>query len=146
MSAGRQSVYVVDDDDAVRESLVFLLSVEGLHVEGYSRADRFLAALPPVQSGCVIVDMNMPGVNGLELLRALKERHARLPAILISGQAGMATRLAAFSRGAFDVVSKPFQDNIILRAVRAALAEAAADPCGIGPATPAFADQSCGSL
>ncbi|MBS0561626.1 MAG: response regulator [Proteobacteria bacterium] len=146
MSVCRHTVYVVDDDDAVRESLVFLLGVEGLHVQGFPRAECLLKALPPRPRGCIVADMHMPGAGGLDLLRVLNEHGVRLPVILISGQGSMATRLAAFASGAFEVIAKPFQDNAIVRTVRAALAKAAADPCGIGPPQVMFADQPSGSL
>jgi two-component system response regulator FixJ len=113
-------VYVIDDDDAVRDSLLFLLDVDGLRGRGFASAEAFLAA-PKAASGCIVTDLRMPGMEGTDLLRLLPWQGVHLPVILITGHGDLAAAARAVAAGAFDVIEKPFQDNAILGAVRAAL-------------------------
>ncbi len=122
------AVYVIDDDDAVRDSLLFLLDVEGLRGQGFASADAFLAALPLPFSGCVVTDLKMPGLDGADLLRLLPERGIRMPVIVITGQGDAPAAARALAAGAFDFIEKPFQDTAILGAIRAALTTGEPDP------------------
>lgn len=113
-------VHIVDDDEAVRQSLAFLLSTAGIPVRLYDSATAFVAALPGVQGGCLITDVRMPGMTGLELLRELGARSVPLPAIVITGQGDIPLAVEAMKAGAVDFIEKPFEEEAILRAVRVA--------------------------
>ncbi len=114
-------VHIVDDDDGVRQSLAFLLSSAGLPVRLYNSATAFLAALASIQGGCLITDMRMPDMTGLELLRELRARTIGLPAIVITGHGDVPLAVEAMKAGAVDFIEKPFEEQAILDAVRAAL-------------------------
>jgi two-component system response regulator FixJ len=114
-------VHIVDDDEAVRQSLAFLLSSAGLAVRVYDSASAFLAGLAGVKGGCLITDIRMPGMTGLELLHALKSKACGLPAIVITGHGDVALAVEAMKAGAVDFIEKPFDQEAILAAVRAAL-------------------------
>jgi two-component system response regulator FixJ len=124
-------VYVIDDDDAVRESLLFLLDVEGFRAHGFASADDFLDTAPMPTSGCIVTDLRMPGLDGPTLLRLLPERGVGLPAIVITGHGDAAAAARALAAGAFDFLEKPFQDTAILGAIRAALANGQPDPARV---------------
>jgi two-component system response regulator FixJ len=113
-------VHIVDDDDAVRQSLAFLLSTAGIPVRVYESATAFVAALPKVQGGCLITDMRMPGMTGLELLAALRAKSVSMPAIVITGHGDIPLAVDAMKAGAVDFIEKPFEEEAILRAVRLA--------------------------
>jgi two-component system, LuxR family, response regulator FixJ len=113
-------VHIVDDDDAVRQSLAFLLSTAGVAVRVYDSAADFLAGLGEAQVGCLITDVRMPEVTGIQLLHALKERAIRIPAIVITGHGDIPLAVEAMKAGAFDFIEKPFEEEAILRAVRGA--------------------------
>lgn len=123
---GSPAVYVIDDDDAVRDSLLFLLGVDGLHGQGFASAEAFLAA-PKAAFGCIVTDLRMPGMEGTDLLRLLPLQGVHLPVILITGHGDMAAAARALAAGAFDVIEKPFQAGAILGAVRAALSRGKPD-------------------
>jgi two-component system response regulator FixJ len=114
-------VYIVDDDEAVRQSLAFLLGSAGLAVRLYDSATAFLAGLASVKGGCLITDMRMPDMTGLELLRALKAKGCGLPAIVITGHGDVPLAVEAMKAGAVDFIEKPFDEEVILHAVQAAL-------------------------
>ena len=120
-------VHIVDDDEAVRQSLAFLLSSAGLAVRVYDSATAFLAGLASVQGGCLITDMRMPDMTGLELLRQLKTKACDLPAIVITGHGDVPLAVEAMKDGAIDFIEKPFDDEAILTAVRDALERGAGD-------------------
>jgi len=113
-------VHIVDDDEAVRQSLAFLLSTAGIPVRLYDSATAFVAALSGVQGGCLITDVRMPGMTGLDLLRALDAKSVNLPAIVITGHGDIALAVEAMKAGAVDFIEKPFDEEAILRAVRLA--------------------------
>ena len=119
--AADRTVFVVDDDAAALGSLVMLLRSDGLNPSGFSSAAAFLETLPPDARGCVVSDVRMPGMNGVELLRALKERRCALPVILITGHADVTEAVQAMKAGAAEFVQKPFESEVILRLVRASL-------------------------
>jgi len=114
-------VHIVDDDEAVRQSLAFLLSSAGHAVRLYDSATSFLAGLPGVKSGCVITDIRMPAMTGIELLHELKAKSCGLPAIVITGHGDIALAVEAMKAGAVDFIEKPFDEEAILRAVQTAL-------------------------
>ncbi len=114
-------VHIVDDDAAVRESLAFLLSSAGVAVLLYDSATAFLAGLPEIKGGCLITDMRMPGMTGLELLHVLKAKACALPAIVVTGHGDVPLAVEAMKAGAVDFIEKPFDQERILHAVQAAL-------------------------
>jgi two-component system response regulator FixJ len=114
-------VHVIDDDGAMRESLVFLLRTANIRARAYESATAFLDALPRESSGCVVTDVRMPGLSGLELLRRLKELEVALPVIVITGHADVPLAVEAMKGGAADFIEKPFDDEVLLASVRAAL-------------------------
>jgi two-component system, LuxR family, response regulator FixJ len=114
-------VHVIDDDEAVRESIDFLLRAAGLSVRTYDSATSFLEAAPKIAAGCIITDVRMPGLSGLELLRRLQEMQVGLPVIVITGHGDVPLAVEAMKCGAVDFLEKPFDDDVLLASVRAAL-------------------------
>jgi len=119
--ASDPTVYVIDDDDAVRESLAFLLKTSGMAVRSYDGAAAFLADLGNLGAGCVITDVRMPEIDGMELLRRLRKQGVTLPVIVITGHGDVPLAVEAMKIGALDFFEKPFDDEALLTAVRAAL-------------------------
>jgi two-component system response regulator FixJ len=113
-------VHIVDDDEAVRQSLAFLLSSAGHAVRLYDSATAFLADAG-AKGGCLITDIRMPGMTGLELLQALKAKACGLPAIVITGHGDIPLAVEAMKAGAVDFIEKPFDETAILNAVKGAL-------------------------
>jgi len=114
-------VHVVDDDHAVRKSLSFLLASDGLAVRAHESAVAFLDDLDQPGRGCVVTDVRMPEVDGIELLRRLNARGSKMPVIVITGHADVPLAVEAMKHGAVDFIEKPFGDDAFLGAVRAAL-------------------------
>ena len=114
-------VYVVDDDDAVRESLEFLLSSSQLPVRTYNSAAAFLASLPQLVSGCIITDVRMPDVSGIDLLKRLTELDIKIPVIVITGHGDVPLAVEAMKLGAVDFFEKPFDGDKIVAAVQTAM-------------------------
>jgi two-component system response regulator FixJ len=121
--ASDRTVFVVDDDEAALDSLVMLLRSDGLNPRGFSSADKFLDALTPEARGCIISDVRMPGMDGVQLIRALKSMHCLLPVIVITGHADVTVAVQAMKSGAAEFIQKPFESELILRLVRACLEE-----------------------
>jgi two-component system, LuxR family, response regulator FixJ len=113
-------VHVIDDDEAVRQSLAFLLASSGLPVRLYESAMSFLDALTALQPGCVLTDVRMPGMSGLDLQRELTARRINLPVIIMTGHGDVQLAVEAMKAGAVDFIEKPFSDEAILTAIRAA--------------------------
>jgi two-component system response regulator FixJ len=120
-------VYVVDDDEAVRDSLSMLLEACGHRVRSFGLATEFLDAAPALPLGCLIVDIRMPEMDGLELQRHLNDRSLRFPMIVITGHGDVPLAVRAMKAGALDFIEKPFASQTILASVEAALATLAAD-------------------
>lgn len=114
-------VHVIDDDDAARDSLAFLFESADIAVRSYASAAAFLAVAPSLSDGCVVTDVRMPEINGIEMLKRLKAKGIGLPVIVITGHADIALAVEAMKSGAVDFMEKPFDDEAMLRAVRAAL-------------------------
>jgi two-component system response regulator FixJ len=115
------AVHVIDDDEAVRQSLAFLLRANEIEVQTYDSGTAFLGVAPQLKSGCIITDVRMPEISGIELLRRLKELKIFLPVIVITGHGDVPLAVEAMKFGAADFLEKPFDDEILLSAVRAAL-------------------------
>ncbi|HEV2677345.1 MAG TPA: response regulator FixJ [Aliidongia sp.] len=114
-------VHLIDDDEGVRQAVAFLLSSAGLAVRVHESAVAFLDALPSLQPGCIVSDVRMPGMDGLELQRRLKTLGVTLPMIIMTGHADVSLAVEAMKAGAVDFIEKPFDDDLILSAIRAAL-------------------------
>jgi len=127
-------VHIVDDDAAVRQSLAFLLGSAGLAVRLYDSAAAFLAGLTKVKGGCLITDLRMPGMTGLELLHELRAKSCDLPAIVVTGHGDVPLAVEAMKAGATDFIEKPFDQQAILNAVQAALERCGRSDSGEGPA------------
>jgi two-component system response regulator FixJ len=119
----RSNIYIVDDDDAVRDSLETLLSASGYKVRGFASPREFLAVAGTIEFGCVLVDLQMPGMDGLELKNRLNQRNIDLPVVVVTGHADVATAVAAMRAGAKDFIEKPFTDEAILAGIRMGLAD-----------------------
>lgn len=113
--------HVVDDDPAVREGLCALLGSVGIPTRAYASAQEFLAVAKPGMGGCVVVDVRMPGMSGLELLQALKARDIGIPVIVITGHGDVPMAVRAMKAGAVDFLLKPFNEQELLDRVRASL-------------------------
>ena len=122
MKALSPMVFIVDDDDAVRASLGFLLKSVGIAATPLASAQAFLAAYDPLQPGCLLLDIRMPGMSGLELQQQLNLRGAINPVIFITGHGDVPMAVAAMKDGAFDFVQKPFRDQDLIDRVQRALA------------------------
>lgn len=118
-----QLVHIVDDDEALRDSLAWLLKSTGLSVSAYASAEEFLAAWTPAMTGCIVLDVRMPGMSGLELHERLLERHSTLPIIFITGHGDVPMAVSALKRGAVDFIEKPFDDQELLKLVEQSLAQ-----------------------
>jgi FixJ family two-component response regulator len=114
-------VFVVDDDRAMRDSLRWLLESIGLSVRTYATAAEFLDDHDPAQPGCLVLDVRMPGMSGLDLQTELAQRGAELPTIVVTGHAEVAMAVRAVKAGAIDFIEKPFSDQLLLDRVRQAL-------------------------
>jgi two-component system, LuxR family, response regulator FixJ len=114
-------VHVVDDDEAVRQSLQFLLESAGMAVQTQESAAAFLKVVREVEAGCVITDVRMPEVSGVDLLRRLRELELDLPVIVITGHGDIPLAVEAMKIGAADFFEKPFDDEMLLTSVRTAL-------------------------
>ena len=112
---------VIDDDEGLRESLAFLLRSAKLEVRSFDSAKAFLDVLPDAALGCVITDVRMPEMSGIELLRRLKELKIGVPVIVITGHGDIALAVEAMKIGAADFFEKPFDDDLLVASVRAAL-------------------------
>ena len=115
------TVFVVDDDRAMRDSLSWLLDSVGLRVRSYATAAEFLADHDPAQPGCLVLDVRMPGMSGLDLQAELARRGVELPTIVITGHAEVSMAVRAVKAGAIDFIEKPFSDQLLLDRVRQAL-------------------------
>ena len=121
MPSDQPIVHVIDDDDAIRQSLAFLLSTAKIEVKTHPSAAAFLEALPGLKPGCIITDVRMPGISGIELVRRLKELNVGAPVIVITGHGDVPLAVEAMKIGAADFLEKPFDDEVLLASVRSAL-------------------------
>ena len=113
-------VHLIDDDEDIRRALSFLLGTAGLAVKVYESASAFLETCNNFETGCVVSDVRMPGIDGLELLRQLRQKGARLPVVIMTGHADVPLAVGAMKAGAVDFIEKPFGDDVLLAAIEAA--------------------------
>ncbi|GEC59475.1 two-component system response regulator FixJ [Bradyrhizobium japonicum] len=124
----RRTILVIDDDPAMRDSLAFLLDVNGFAVTSYETATDFLDHLAGSTVDCIVSDIRMPGMSGLELVRKLKVDAVACPVILMTGHGDVALAVEAMKAGAVDFIEKPFEDEALLRAIGEALRTQSAAP------------------
>ena len=122
-TAAERTVFVVDDDDAARDSLVMLLKSDGMTSRGFASAPDFLATFHSAARGCIVTDLRMPSMDGIELIRALKGLGCLLPVIVITGHADVSRAVDAMKAGATDFIEKPYESEQLLRAVRGCVEE-----------------------
>jgi two-component system response regulator FixJ len=114
-------VHLIDDDDAVRGSLAFVLDSAGFGARTYASAEDFLAVQRDLVAGCIVTDIRMPAMNGLELVQELRRRGSTLPVIVITGHGDVPLAVEAMKAGVADFLEKPFDDELLLTAVRSAM-------------------------
>ena len=125
MSSVDVVVHIVDDEEAVRSSLAFLLDMAGFAVRTHASAQAFLDIAPGIKNGCLVTDLRMPDIDGVELLRRLNQAGAMLPAIVVTGHADVQMAVEAMKNGAMDFIEKPFSDETIIESIQRAVARAA---------------------
>ena len=121
MPPDKSIVHVIDDDEAVRQALAFQLGSAGMEVRTYESAAVFLEVAPTVQTGCIITDVRMPELSGIDLLRLLRELKLTVPVIVITAHGDIPLAVEAMRLGAMDFLEKPFEDEVLLASVRSAL-------------------------
>ena len=114
--------HIVDDDEAIRDALAWLLKSRGLPCTTYDSAETFLAAWTPAMSGCIVLDMRMTGMSGLDCFDQLRERESTLPVIFLTGHGDVPLAVATLKKGAFDFFEKPFNDNDLATRIEEAMA------------------------
>jgi two-component system response regulator FixJ len=122
--AHRGKVYVIDDDEAMRDSLDFLLGAADFNVTLFESAQHFLDALPGVDFGCVVSDVRMPGIDGIEMLKRLKSSRSPFPVVIMTGHGDVPLAVEAMKLGAVDFLEKPFEDDCLIGMIDIALKQA----------------------
>jgi two-component system response regulator FixJ len=115
-------VYVIDDDEGARQSLEFLLDCSGIRVRSFPSADAFLKSSPPLSGACIVTDVRMPGMSGVELAEELQRRSINVPTIVMTGHADVPLAIQAMKAGVADFIEKPFDDDVMLSAISKAMA------------------------
>jgi two-component system, LuxR family, response regulator FixJ len=118
------TVHVIDDDLAMRESIDFLLTAAEYDVQLYDSATAFLAVLPQAAFGCILSDVRMPGIDGLDLLKRLKAGSSKLPVLIMTGHGDVPLAVEAMKLGAIDFIEKPFDDDRLIALIDSALKQA----------------------
>lgn len=119
----QQTVYVVEDDEAVRDSLELLLKAEGKEVRTFPSAADFLGEYSEEMAGCIVLDIRMPGMDGMELQKKLNSRHSLLPIIFVTGHGDVPMAVDAMKEGAVDFIQKPYREEALLAKIEEALAK-----------------------
>ncbi|MCG8429366.1 MAG: response regulator transcription factor [Chromatiales bacterium] len=119
--SNESTVFVVDDDQAMRNSLKWLIESVGMKVETYGSADEFIRNYYPGRAGCLLLDVRMPGMSGLELQEHFIDHQIRIPIIIITGHGDVPMAVRAMKAGAVDFIEKPFNDELLLESIRNAL-------------------------
>src|ERR1700736_3001568 len=122
--SSKAKVYVIDDDEAMRDSLDFLLVSAGFNVALFETALRFLDSLPGLEFGCVVSDVRMPGLDGIELLNRMKAANSPFPIVIMTGHGDVPLAVEAMKLGAADFLEKPFEDDRLIGMIEAALGRA----------------------
>ena len=117
-------VYVIDDDEAMRDSLSFLLDSSGYSVTLFDNAQSFIDALPGLAFGCVVSDVRMPGIDGIEFLKWMKTQHSPFPILIMTGHGDVPLAVEAMKLGAVDFLEKPFEDDRLITMIESAIRQA----------------------
>lgn len=120
-------VHIVDDEESVRNSLAFLLGTAGFAVRTHASATAFLEVSGSIKNGCLVTDLRMPDIDGVELLRQLRSRDAMLPAIVVTGHGDVQMAVEAMKNGALDFIEKPFDDEVLIGSINRAVEHAASE-------------------
>ncbi|MCP3662208.1 MAG: response regulator transcription factor [Gammaproteobacteria bacterium] len=123
MNSTQSTVFIVDDDQAMRNSLKWLIESIGMPVETYESADAFIRNYYPGRAGCLLLDVRMPGMSGLDLQEYFLEQEIRIPIIIITGHGDVPMSVRAMKAGAVDFIEKPFNDELLLDSIRRALVQ-----------------------
>ena len=110
-------VHLVDDDEAIRRSVGFMLKTSGFHVRAYESGMELMKSAPHLEPGCILLDIRMPGMDGLEVQKALKEKGVTLPVIIMTGHGDVSLAVQAMKAGAIDFIEKPFEKALVLSAI-----------------------------
>lgn len=121
MASNDPTVFIVDDDEAVCQALSWLLKSTNMHAEIFSNAQDFLSSYTSNRKGCLLIDVRMPGMNGLELQEKLNALHNMLPVIILTGHGDIPMAVRAMRAGAFDFITKPFNNQVLLEQVQRAI-------------------------
>jgi len=124
-------VHIVDDEEPVRKSLAFLLTMTGFTVRAHESAASFLAAAKMIGKACLVTDLRMPDMSGVELLERLKDAGDLIPAVVITGHADVPMAVAAMKAGAVDFIEKPFEDEVLLEAIKRAASQLEEGPAPV---------------
>jgi two-component system response regulator FixJ len=122
--SGKAKVYIIDDDEAMRDSLNFLLDSADFDVMLFETAVNFLDALPELDFGCVVSDVRMPGLDGIELLKRMKQGNSTFPIVIMTGHGDVPLAVEAMKLGAVDFLEKPFEDDRLIGMIEAAIRQA----------------------
>ena len=128
MAIDNYTVHIVDDEEAVRKSLAFVLTMSGFTVRVHESATGFLAAAPTIRNGCLVTDLRMPDMSGVDLLRGLKAADLQIPSIVITGHGDVPMAVEAMKAGALDFIEKPFEEELLIEAVKRAAAQLSNTP------------------
>jgi len=120
MMIGDYIVHIVDDEEPIRKSLAFLLTMHGFTVRVHNSATDFLAVASAIRNGCLVTDLRMPDMSGVELLRGLQVAQAMIPTIVITGHGDVPMAVEAMKAGALDFIEKPFEDEVLIEAIKRA--------------------------
>ena len=122
MDIGDYVVHIVDDEEPVRKSLAFLLTMAGFTARQHASATTFLAAAATLRNGCLVTDLRMPDMSGVDLLRALRDLPVTIPSIVITGHGDVPMAVEAMKAGAIDFIEKPFEEAVLIEAIHRAAA------------------------
>lgn len=123
MSEHNPTVFIIDDDEVVRDTIGQLVETVDLNSKTFASAKEFLASYDPIQFGCLVLDVRMPGISGLKLQSRLKENNSHIPIIFISGHGDIQMAAQAFKNGAVDFIEKPFRNQVLLDQIQEAIAK-----------------------
>ena len=121
MGTAEPTVFIIDDDPAMRDSLRWLIGSVGLAGETFSSAEEFLGQHTPERCGCILLDVRMPGLSGLELLERLSKERGAVPVLILTGHGDVPMAVRALKAGAFDFIEKPFSDQLLLERIHKAM-------------------------
>ncbi|RUV74810.1 MAG: response regulator transcription factor FixJ [Mesorhizobium sp.] len=131
MQIGDYIVHIVDDEEAVRNSLAFLLTKSGFSVRVHDSATAFLSAAPSIRNGCLVTDLRMPDMSGVELLKRIRELPVRIPSIVITGHGDVPMAVEAMRAGALDFIEKPFEKTVLIESIKNAASELSKTAAGV---------------